>query len=258
MSDQDPIPTVPPSSLTKTKKPYSVNETIKTVVYAVLIALVVRTFTFQPYNIPSGSMIPTLLVGDYLFASKFAYGYSRYSFPIDLPLFSGRILARPPHQGDVVIFKYPQDNSTDYIKRLIGLPGDRLQVRDGQLYIDDKPVPRRQIDDYVDTDVFGSEHHQRRFIETLPDGVQHPILQVGDEGRLDNTDVFIVPPHMYFMMGDNRTNSSDSRAFGFVPEENLEAKAEMIFFSLDEGTHFWEIWKWPTALRVSRMFDMVQ
>ncbi len=258
MSD-DPIPTVPPSSLTKVKKkPESINETIKTVVYAVLIALIVRTFTFQPYNIPSGSMIPTLLVGDYLFASKFAYGYSRYSFPIDLPLFSGRIFGHEPHQGDVVIFKYPVDNSTDYIKRVIGMPGDRLQVKEGQLYLNDKPVPRRQIDDYVDTDIFGSEHHSRRFIETLPDGVEHLILQVGDNGKLDNTDVFVVPPHQYFMMGDNRTNSSDSRVFGPVADENLEAKAEMIFFSLDEDAHFWEIWKWPTALRVNRMFDMVQ
>ena len=243
------------------KKADSVNETVKTVVYAVLIALLVRTFTFQPYNIPSGSMIPTLLVGDYLFASKFAYGYSRYSFPIDLPIFSGRILAQAPKQGDVVIFKLPKDNSTDYIKRLIGLPGDRLQVKHGQLYINDVAVPRRQIDDFVDTDIFGNEHHSRRFIETLPDGVEHPILQVGDEGRLDNTDVYTVPPHHYFMMGDNRTNSSDSRVLdlvGYVPEENLEAKAELIFFSLDEGTHFWEVWDWPVALRVSRMFNLVK
>jgi signal peptidase I len=253
----------------KVKKGESINETIKTILYAVLIAIVVRTFTFQPYNIPSGSMIPTLLVGDYLFASKFAYGYSEFSFPIDLPLFKGRIFATPPTQGDVVIFKLPSDGTTDYIKRVIGMPGDKLKVEHGQLYINDKAVPREAMPDYVDD--FGSHH--RRFMETLPDGVKHQILQDGDDGPLDNCPggdscmasngggEYTVPAGYYFCMGDNRTNSADSRELrgvGYVPFVNLEAKATFIFFSLKEDAHFWEIWKWPFDLRLGRFFTGAQ
>jgi signal peptidase I len=246
-----------PKAPVEIKKKDGVNETIKTVIYAILIALVVRTFTYQPYNIPSGSMIPTLLVGDYLFASKFSYGYSQYSFPVDLPLFRGRILSSPPARGDVVIFKYPGDNSTDYIKRVIGLPGDRIQVTHGQLYLNDKAVPREPMPDYIETNSEGDQRQERRFMETLPDGPKHEIIQVGDDNRLDNTDVFIVPPDHYFLMGDNRTNSSDSRAFGYVPFENFEAKADVIFFSLNQDAHFWEIWKWPEDLRISRIFQSI-
>jgi signal peptidase I len=238
------------------KKPESLNETIKTIAYAVLIALVIRTFTWQPYNIPSGSMIPTLLVGDYLFAAKYEYGFSEFSFPIDLPLFQGRILDdHKPARGDVVIFKLPKDNATDYIKRIIGLPGDKIQVIHGQLYLNGDAVPRDKMPDFIDDT---GDH--RRFLETLPGGVAHQILQDGDDGPLDNTQVYTVPADHYFCMGDNRTNSQDSRVLsevGYVPYINLEAKAGMIFFSLDDRAHFWEFWKWPMALRISRIFTIV-
>ncbi len=246
----------PPPVVKKPKKAESLNETFKTIVYAVLIALVIRTFTWQPYNIPSGSMIPTLLVGDYLFASKFAYGFSEFSFPIDFPIFNGRFMGHMPTRGDVVIFKLPADNSTDYIKRIVGLPGDKIQVTHGQLYINDKAVPRTQMADYTDeTGV------HRRFMETLPNGVKHEILQDGDDGQLDNTQVYNVPYNHFFCMGDNRTNSLDSRVLddvGYVPYINLEAKAGLMFFSLDDSAHFWEFWKWPHALRTSRLFQSVK
>jgi signal peptidase I len=245
-----------PSPKQKIKKGESINETIKTIVYAVLIALVVRTFTFQPYNIPSGSMIPTLLVGDYLFASKFAYGFSEFSFPVDLPIFSGRILGTPPTRGDVVIFKLPTDGATDYIKRVIGMPGDKIQVTHGQLYINGEAVKREPMDTYDD-----ETGHHRRFMETLPNGVKHQILQDGDDGPLDNTQVYEVPADHYFCMGDNRTNSSDSRVLnsvGYVPYVNLEAKADVIFFSLGGDAHFWEFWDWPKDLRIHRFFKSAQ
>jgi signal peptidase I len=243
-------------------------DTIKTIVYAVLIALVVRTVAYEPFNIPSGSMIPTLLVGDYLFVSKFSYGYSRYSLPFGLPLFSGRIFFHPPHRGDVVVFKVPTDNSTDYIKRVIGLPGDSIQVKLGELYINNKEVPRKRIQDYLYQEGDGVVIPMKQYIETLPNGVQHRIIKVTDEGPLNNTQVYHVPLGDYFMMGDNRDNSSDSRvAFGecqsanpdckghyFVPAENLIGKAQFIFFSTDGSARLWEFWKWPFAIRYNRLF----
>jgi signal peptidase I len=232
-------------------------DTIKTVVYAVLIALVVRTVAYEPFNIPSGSMVPTLLVGDYLFVSKFSYGYSRYSLPFGLPLFSGRIFSRPPEQGDVAVFKLPADNSTDYIKRIVGLSGDRLQMKAGILYINDKPLPRKRIQDYLYREPGGGVIAMAQYIETLPNGRQHPIIKLGDNGPLDNTPVYEVPPGEYFAMGDNRDNSQDSRvlsAVGFIPAENLVGRAEFIFFSTDGSARLWEIWKWPFAVRYSRLF----
>src|SRR6266852_774297 len=167
-------------------------ETVKTVVYAVLIALVVRTVAYEPFNIPSGSMVPTLLVGDYLFVSKFSYGYSRYSLPFGLPLFSGRItlpFSHPPQRGDVAVFKLPNDTSTDYIKRIVGLPGDHIQMRHGELYINDQLVPRRPAEDFV-YEEGGSMMLLHQFVESLPRGpgeppLEHPIIKVGDNGPLD-------------------------------------------------------------------------
>jgi signal peptidase I len=243
-------------------------DTVKTIVYAVLIALVVRTVAFEPFNIPSGSMIPTLLVGDYLFVSKFTYGYSRYSLPLGLPLFSGRIFFHPPERGDVIVFKVPTDNSTDFIKRVIGLPGDRIQMRQGELYIDDKLVPRRKVGDEPCPD--NGFDLCVRYIETLPNGVVHPIIKRTDEGIVNNTKVFTVPDGEFFMMGDNRDNSSDSRvAFGanldtraedklrYVPAENLIGKAQFIFFSTDGSARLWEFWRWPFAIRYSRLFTRI-
>jgi signal peptidase I len=246
-----------PTGLTKRKSAGSVVDTIKTVVYAVLIALAVRTVAYEPFNIPSGSMVPTLLVGDYLFVSKFSYGYSRYSLPFGLPLFSGRIFFHPPDRGDVIVFKLPTDNSTDYIKRVIGLPGDHIQMKGGNLYINDQLVPRKRIQDFLYQEGNGTVIPLVQYIETLPNGVQHRIIKMGDNGPLDNTQVYEVPPGDYFMMGDNRDNSQDSRvlsAVGYVPAENLIGRAEFIFFSTDGSARLWEIWKWPFAVRYSRLF----
>jgi signal peptidase I len=233
-------------------------ETVKTIVYALLIALVIRTFLFQPFNIPSGSMENTLLVGDYLFVEKFAYGYSRYSFPFGLGPFSGRIFGSSPQRGDVVVFKLPRDNSTDYIKRVIGLPGDRVQMIDGQLYLNDKPVPKVRAADYIENDPYGVPNHVPRFKETLPGGKSYYVLDRIQNGPGDNTPVYVVPPGHFFMMGDNRDNSADSRTeVGYVPAENLVGKAEFIFFSEDGSAQIWEFWKWPWAIRYNRPFTLI-
>jgi signal peptidase I len=235
-------------------------ETIRTIVYAVLIAFGIRTFFFEPFNIPSGSMIPTLLIGDYLFVSKFSYGYSRLTVAFGLPLFQGRVLGHAPERGDVAVFKLPTDNRTDYIKRVIGLPGDRIQVIGGVLYINGEAVRRERQPDAPGLDCLGRPGIPH-YLETLPGGVTHDIYEcLGDDGALDNTPVYVVPPKHYFMMGDNRDNSQDSRVLtlvGYVPEENLVGRAEFLFFSLKEGTHFWEIWEWPWALRFSRLLNGV-
>ncbi|HEX9648665.1 MAG TPA: signal peptidase I [Alphaproteobacteria bacterium] len=230
-------------------------ETFKTVVYAVLIATVVRTFAYEPFHIPSGSMIPSLLIGDYLFVSKFSYGYSRYSFPFDIGVIEGRIMAHQPERGDIAVFKLPRDNKTDYIKRLIGLPGDHIQVRDGLLYINDQPVQRRQIEDYELVDRIGNVTAVDQYVETLPNGIGYRIIDSNPYGPLDNTDVYVVPADHYFAMGDNRDGSSDSRILsnvGYVPAENLVGRAEILFFSTDGTAHFWEVWKWPFATRFWR------
>jgi signal peptidase I len=250
-----------PTVLTRKKASGGILDTIKTIVYAVLIALVVRTVAYEPFNIPSGSMVPTLLVGDYLFVSKFSYGYSRYSLPLGLPLFSGRIFFHSPERGDVVVFKLPTDNSTDYIKRVIGLPGDHIQMKNGILNINGQPVPRRRIDDYLYQEGNGVIIPLAQYIETLPNGVQHRIIEMSDNGPLDNTQEYVVPSGDYFMMGDNRDNSQDSRvlsAVGYVPAENLIGKAQFIFFSTNGSARLWEIWKWPFAIRYGRLLHGVQ
>src|SRR5436309_15187231 len=190
------------TGITKRKSSGGVLDTIKTVVYAVLIALVVRTVAYEPFNIPSGSMVPTLLIGDYLFVSKFSYGYSRYSLPLGLPLFSGRILSHSPDRGDVVVFKLPTDNSTDYIKRVIGLPGDHIQMRNGILHLNGQPVPRRRIEDYLYQEGNGAVIPLAQYIETLPNGVQHRIIEMSDSGPLDYKQEYVVPLGDYFMMCD--------------------------------------------------------
>jgi signal peptidase I len=257
-----PAKTPPDNGNAKTAQGESWTELAKTVIYAGLIALVIRTFLFQPFNIPSASMEATLLVGDYLFVEKFAYGYSRYSFPFGLgPLgdnWQGRLSAGlQPHRGDVVVFKFPQDNSTDFIKRLIGLPGDTVQMRDGVLYLNGKAIPKVRVQDYVET-VDGEQHHVPQYRETLPGGKSYLVLDRDPEGPEDNTDIFTVPAGHYFMMGDNRDNSDDSRqAVGFVPAENLEGRALIRFFSTDGSARFWEVWKWPFAIRYSRILRLI-
>jgi signal peptidase I len=254
-------------------------ENIKTLVYAGLIAVAVRTVAFEPFNIPSGSMIPTLLVGDYLFVSKYSYGYSRFSLPFSPQLFSGRILETLPDRGDVAVFKYPRDNATDYIKRIVGLPGDKVQMRQGQLYINGQLCPRAPLGAY-DAKDGGIRMSLARYQETLPGpagkpGVKHDILKLTDgietarrpgfdptrEFDPNNTPEFVVPAGHVFAMGDNRDNSADSRwmnGVGFVPVENLVGRAEFLFFSIDAEHAWWQFWAWPFDIRWSRLLMPVR
>ena len=239
----------------ETDAPDTMGETLKTIAIAVLIAVIIRIFLFQPFNIPSGSMIPNLLIGDYLFVSKYDYGLSRHSFPFSPPLFSGRLFASEPERGDVAVFKFPPDGRTDYIKRVIGLPGDTIALRNGVLIINDERVPRVRVEDFIRQD----GKHIRQFRETLPNGVEYNTLDEIDNSFADNFGPVTVPEGHFFMMGDNRDRSNDSRLdVGFVPFENFVGKAEVIFFSTDGSAAIWEFWQWPFATRWSRFFNAVE
>jgi len=243
-------------------KPGGALDTVKTVIYAGLIAVGIRTVAFEPFNIPSGSMMPTLLVGDYLFVSKFSYGYSRFSLPLALNLFQGRIFGTLPTRGDVAVFRNPRATSEDYIKRIVGLPGDRLQVRQGKLFINGIQCPTQLAGDYTDDDV-RPPMIVRLDRETLPNGVVHDILKRTDDGYANNTPEFHVPEGHVFAMGDNRDNSADSRfmdgsGIGFVPLENLVGRAEVLFFSVDAQRPWWEVWEWPFEIRWSRLLKIVK
>lgn len=251
---------------------------LRTLLWAGVIAIVFRAFLFEPFSIPSGSMVPNLLVGDYLFVSKYSYGYSAKSvglgflerwFGLALP--KERFFASPLKRGDVVVFKLPADGTTDYVKRLIGFPGDRVQVKEGRLYINGAMAPREVVGSYnlsgddleADHDFFRRAFNlpSLRYTETLPEGVKHDILEISDEAGLDNTPEYTVPEGHYFMMGDNRDNSQDSRVMrrvGFVPQDNIVGRAEIIFFSLKGGAPFWQFWKWPTHLRWDRMVQLIR
>lgn len=234
------------------------------VLEALAIAMFVRVFFYQPFNIPSGSMKETLLVGDYLFVSKLSYGYSRYSFPFGYNLFSGRIFSAEPKRGDVAVFKLPRDNSTDYIKRVIGLPGDEIQMRDGVLYINGQEVPKKRTGEFITREDGSSPVSIPAFEETLPNGVKYTVLDSDPNGPFDTVGPYKVPAGHYFMMGDNRDNSTDSRAqwgVGYVPFENFVGRADIIFFSaaVDEPSAFrwWSPWTWPFDIRWSRFFNLV-
>ena len=252
-------------------------DTVKVIIQALLIAFFVRTFFYQPFNIPSASMYPTLKVGDYLFVSKLSYGYSKYSFnfsfdalgttwitccPIDFP---GRIVfADTPKRGDVAVFKLPTNTAIDYIKRVIGLPGDRIQMKEGVLYINGEAVKKERIEDYVDAEPMGegNGHPVQQYEETLPNGVKYRVLDSEPDGTgsVDNTGEYVVPAEHYFMMGDNRDNSEDSRfleVVGYVPIENYVGRADIIFFSISRGTTLWEVWKWPFEIRWSRFLNLL-
>ena len=228
-------------------------ETVSVIVQALILALVLRTFLFQPFSIPSGSMKPTLLVGDYLFVSKFSYGYSKYSMPFAPDLFSGRIWAGEPTRGDIAVFKYPPNPNIDYIKRIIGFPGDKIQVSEGILYINGKAVERKRAGLFTDDD---TGQIVQSYVETLPNGVSYTTLDINPRGHGDDTRVFEVPPDHYFVMGDNRDNSADSRFdAGFIPFENFVGRASVIFFSIRGGQHPLAIWRWPQDVRFERIFD---
>lgn len=232
-------------------------ELVKIALWAVLFATIIRSFLYEPFNIPSSSMKPTLLIGDYLFVSKFSYGYSKYSFPFSPDFIEGRVGGgEKPQRGDVAVFRNPKHVNIDYIKRVIGLPGDRIQVIGGRLFINGEMVPREFIKN-VDVQEGSGKTPMALYKETLPNGVTHFIYEEGDVGALDNTQEYIVPEGSYFMMGDNRDNSQDSRVLnsvGPVPLENMIGKAKILFFSTDGSAHLWEIWKWPFATRFSRLF----
>ncbi len=232
-------------------KPGAIGETISVVVQALLLAVILRTLLFQPFSIPSGSMKDTLLVGDYLFVSKFSYGYSKHSLPFAPDLFSGRIWSDEPERGDIAVFKFPPNPNIDYIKRVIGLPGDRIQMIDSVLYINGTAVKRERAGLFTDDE---TGQIVQSYKETLPNGITYSTLDV-NLSSTDNTRVFEVPEGHYFMMGDNRDNSSDSRlSVGFVPLENFVGKANVIFFSIRNGKHPLAVWEWPSNLRIDRLF----
>jgi signal peptidase I len=231
----------------------------KTVLYALLIALVLRVLLFQPFTIPSASMEPTLLEGDYIIVSKYSYGFSKHSIPLSPPLFSGRILGRQPTRGDIIVFKLPRDNTTDYIKRLVGLPGDHIQVRHGTVFINDKPVGQMP-EGQTTIDLGGFMTRADVIKETNPAGRSYLTYSVDPTQPPENTDVYVVPEGQYFMMGDNRDNSLDSRfpkendGVGFVPFENLEGKAQIILLSWNKGAALFKPWTWVMDARPSRFF----
>ena len=243
--------------MTKSKK-NSFFGNLKSIFIAIFIALVIRSFIFEPFNIPSGSMKPNLLVGDFIFVSKYSYGFSKHSLPFSIPLIPGKIFSNKPERGDVVVFKTPQNNRTDYIKRVIGLPGDKIEIKNGIIFINGSEILRKKLNDFIDTDNKRSNKRVRMYNEYFFNK-EINILDITDNGIADNTQLFNVPENHFFVMGDNRDNSQDSRfinTVGFIPYENLVGKAQFIFFSL-ENARFLQIWKWPNSIRYERIFQKI-
>ena len=244
--------------MTKSKK-NSFFGNLKSIFIAIFIALLIRSFIFEPFNIPSGSMKPNLLVGDFIFVSKYSYGFSKHSLPFSIPLIPKKILSNTPERGDVVVFKTPENNRTDYIKRVIGLPGDKIEIKNGIIFINGSEILRKKLNDFIDTDNKTSNKRVRMYNEYFFNK-EINILDITDNGIADNTQLFNVPENHFFVMGDNRDNSQDSRfisTVGFIPYENLVGKAQFIFFSL-ENARFLQIWKWPNSIRYERIFQKIQ
>ena len=243
----------------KKAKKNEIRDTIVVIIEALLIALVFRTFLYQPFSIPTASMQSTLMIGDYFVASKFAWGLGKYSFPIPLP-FNGRILALgEPKQGDIAVF-HNEPTNEDYIKRIIGMPGDKIQMKEGRLYINDVEIQRVQVGTGTDVDSNSDPQPVTLYNETLPDGVVHTIQEISDDQPLDNTAPYVVPAGHFFMMGDNRDRSADSRVLsqvGYVPAGNIIGKAEARFFSIKDNIPPWQIWQWPANVRWDRMIQSV-
>ncbi len=232
---------------------------LKSILIAIFIALLIRSFIFEPFNIPSGSMKPNLLVGDFIFVSKYSYGFSKHSLPFSIPLIPRKIFSNSPERGDVVVFKTPENNRTDYIKRVIGLPGDKIEIKNGIIFINGSEILRKKLNDFIDTDNKTSNKRVRMYNEYFFNK-EINILDITDNGIADNTQLFNVPEKHFFVMGDNRDNSQDSRflsTVGFIPYENLVGKAQFIFFSL-ENSRFLQIWKWPNSIRYERIFQKIQ
>ena len=236
-------------------------ENLKTLVYALLIAVFIRSLLIQPFYIPSSSMEPTLLIGDRIFVSKLSYGYSNHSFPFSPPFFNDRLFNKKPNQGDLVVFKTPADNRTDYIKRLIGMPGDKIQFKNGDLYINDDKIPRKKVNSKFIIRCGPFSPNVEAYEETLPNGKTY-LAVYNSEQSLQNTDLFIVPDKHYFLLGDNRDCSKDSRfltSVGYVNEFNLVGKAKMIFFSNDtEISSFLKFWNWKNSIRINRFFKFLK
>ncbi len=248
-----------PDTAKATGKKSELRETIIVIVEALLIALVFRSFLYQPFSIPTASLQPTLMIGDYFVASKFTWGYGRYSFPFGIVPIKGRIFGREPNRGDIAVFR-PVPQKVDYVKRVIGLPGDTIQMQGGRLFINGTMVKREFLRRATDKDSYGTILPVLQYKETLPNGLSYTINEISDTGPLDNTAKYVVPAGHYFMMGDNRDRSQDSRvlsAVGYVPAGNLIGKAEARFFSIKDDIPPWQIWQWPANLRLDRMFQSV-
>ena len=228
----------------------------KSILLAVFIALIIRSFLAEPFNIPSGSMKPNLLEGDFIFVSKWSYGYSRHSLPFSLKLIPKKIFSKIPKRGDVVVFKNPKDNRTDYIKRVIGIPGDKIRVINGQIEINGNLIIKKITQPFIDKR-YNANTRKRKYLEFFFDK-EIEVLDLYDNGinTPDNTELFVVEENKIFVMGDNRDNSFDSRMIGQIPIKNLVGKAQFIFFSL-ENSRFFEIWKWPKAIRFDRIFQPI-
>lgn len=279
MAQNPSVPIAANTTGSKNKGPW---ELIKTLGIAFFVAMILRSFVFEPFNIPSGSMIPNLLVGDFLFVSKWSYGFSRYSFPFGLNIFEGRILDfKKPQLGEVIVFKNPkEDKSIQYIKRVVGRPGDRVQFLEGVLHINGEAVTLTRIEDFTYMDEFGDDHTIPQFLETMPNGIQYTILKDDNfgDGFLDTTRSFTVPEGHYFVAGDNRDHSGDSRVphqMGYVPEENILGKAFIIYFSetfslwphdinwlspeewVRPEFTWWHPWTWIATLRPSRFLKLI-
>jgi signal peptidase I len=256
----------------------------KIIIWALGIATSLRVAAYEPFNIPSESMLPGLLTGDYLLVAKYPYGYSRYALPFGLPLFKGRIFDKPVVRGDVAVFKWPNDNRTDYIKRIIGLPGDKIQMINGIVHLNGTPIKRKLVTEFKVWDTPNSTcgnpqsklYPYRRVLasgeavcilpqyrEFLPGGRTYLTLDLQALGPADNTGVYVVPKGYYFALGDNRDDSEDSRVslgsggVGFVPAENMVGRADMLFYSTDGSADLWQVHKWGSATRTNRLFKKV-
>ncbi len=274
MTPENPEPPKPENAKPEKRKIGAMEDTARTVIFALLFAAILRTLFFQPFWIPSGSMKDTLLVGDFLFVNKMVYGYSRHSCPFSICPISGRIFGSEPKRGEIIVFKSPNRN-IDLIKRLVGLPGDTVQMKNGVLHLNNTPAPLNEVAEFVEPfapqgslniipgcqnrpNYIGAECKKQKFIETLPNGVKHSVLWIRDPA-LSNTPIFTVPEAHYFFMGDNRDNSLDSRrsaaigGLGFVPHENLIGRADRVIFS-SAGSRILYFWTWRSDRFFKRLF----